>query len=71
MLGCFGLAMGVKWALRLEKSTQTKENLMGRLDLADIYVYENEGHRVQDKMNFGVFVGFNSLGNSGFFVLLS
>ena len=36
-----------------------------------IYVYENEGHRVQDKMNFGVFVGFNSLGNSGFFVLLS
>jgi uncharacterized protein (DUF4415 family) len=51
--------MEVKWALRLEKSTQTKESLMGRLDLADIYVYKNEGHRVQDKMNSGVFVRFN------------
>jgi hypothetical protein len=37
-LGCFGLAMEVKRALRLEKGTQTKESQMGRLDLADMFV---------------------------------
>jgi hypothetical protein len=37
-LGCFGLAMEVKLGLRLEKGTQTKENQMGRLGPADMFV---------------------------------
>ena len=37
-LGCFGFAMEVKKGLKLEKGTQTKENLMGRLPPADMFV---------------------------------
>jgi hypothetical protein len=37
-LGCFGLAMGVKKVLRLEKGIQTKESLMERLVPADMFV---------------------------------
>jgi hypothetical protein len=38
MLGCFGLPLEVKMALRLEGSMQTKDNLMEKLDLADMFV---------------------------------
>jgi len=34
----FWLPLEVKKALRLEKSMQTKENLMEKLDLADMFV---------------------------------
>jgi len=37
-LGCFGLAMEVKKVLRLEKGTQTKENMMERLGHVDLFV---------------------------------
>ncbi|KAG2537238.1 hypothetical protein PVAP13_9NG148373 [Panicum virgatum] len=37
-LGCFGFAMEAKKDLKLEKGTQTKENLMGRLAPADMFV---------------------------------
>jgi hypothetical protein len=37
-LGCFGLPMGVKKALRLEKGTQTKESQMEKSVPADMFV---------------------------------
>jgi hypothetical protein len=36
--GCFGLPMEVKKGLRLEKATQTKENLTQRLGPANMFV---------------------------------
>jgi hypothetical protein len=44
-LGCFGLPMEVKKGLRLEKATQTKENLMGKLGPADMFVQKRVTER--------------------------
>jgi hypothetical protein len=49
-LGCFGLPMEVKKGLRLEKSTQTEENLMGRLGPADMFLQK----RVTKRMIKGI-----------------
>jgi hypothetical protein len=35
---CFGLPLEVKKALRLQRSMQTKDNLMEHLDLVDMFV---------------------------------
>jgi hypothetical protein len=44
-LRCFGLPMEVKKGLRLENATQTKENLMGKLGPADMFVQKRVTER--------------------------